>query len=113
MINCKNCNKEIDNPRQNQIWCCDNCRKKYGRAYNASSIKIHNEEFDQIMDWKLADDLSQEYIKPVEWIKRSIKACREAGESPQYFIDRYLDKKDIPKNLEVEKQSLIIQRGML
>ena len=55
-------------------------------------------------DWELAQSLADEYTRPVEWIKRSIRACREAGESPQYFIDRYLIKTGIELNQTVDQE---------
>ncbi len=40
---------------------------------------------------------------PLEWVRRGIAACRDAGVEPQYFIDRYLHRKPIPMDVTVDK----------
>jgi len=82
------------------------CDTPTGGAYTASSIVImgaseciSNPKFD----WEWAEDLAHEFTRPSAWIKRGFLACREAGVSPEYFIDRYLHRKLIPKNIEVDQ----------
>ncbi len=78
-----------------------------GGSYEATNIVILREP-DRIdnpnFDWELSQSLADKYTRPVEWIKRSIRACREAGESPQYFIDRYLIKTGIEMNQSVDQE---------
>ena len=81
------------------------CNTPPVRAYTAANIVImgaSDRMSNPMFDWELAEDLAHEIIRPVEWIKRGIWACREAGVSPQYFIDRYLYRKDIPMNKHVD-----------
>ncbi len=73
--------------------------------YTADSIRIKtaDERFlDPTYDWELAESLAVEYGKPKTWISRSIQACRDAGASPQYFIDRYILKKPIPMDESID-----------
>ena len=82
------------------------CDTPAGGAYTASSIMIMgvSESISNPMfDWELAEDLAREFTRPAVWIKRSFLACREAGISPEYFIDRYLLKKPTPINREVDQ----------
>ena len=102
-VQCPQCGKEVLTTAHNRKWCSDKCRKQYKREYNAGSITYHEETFDPIMDWKHAEDLADKYTVPVEWVKRGIKYCRESSESPQYFVDRYLEHKDIPMNIEIDR----------
>ena len=62
-----------------------------------------------MFDWELAEDLAHEFTRPVEWIKRGILACREAGITPLYFIDRYLLRKSLLMNKDVDQASRAIQ----
>ena len=80
-----------------------------GHAYTASSIAILSDIeriSDPTFDWELAQQLAGDFCRPVEFIERGILACREAGISPEYFIDRYLLKKPIPMNEEVHRVAL-------
>ena len=65
-----------------------------------------------MFDWELSQRLADKFTRPVEWIKRSIRACREAGESPQYFIDRYLIKTGTEMNQSVDQEFRDKLRGM-
>ncbi len=129
MSECAICSEIIPRPKRGPVGktCSNACRKKLSRkgktcdihtkalktcdtppggAYTASNIVIMGEpeRFDNPMfDWELAEDLAHEFTRPVEWIKRSFLACREAGVSPEYFIDRYLLKKPTPINWEVDQ----------
>ncbi len=90
-------------PQANPLRTCDTLPEC---AYTASSIVIMGASeriSNPMFDWELAEDLAHEFTRPVEWIKRSILACREAGVSPQYFIDRYLIKKPTPMNKDVDE----------
>ena len=87
----------------------------YKQPYEAKNIVILREP-DRMQnpnfDWELAQSLADKFTRPVEWIKRSIRACREAGESPQYFIDRYLIKTGIEMNQSVDQEFRDKLRGM-
>jgi hypothetical protein len=75
-------------------------------AYTASSIAILSDTeriSNPTFDWELAQQLAGDFCRHVEFIERSILACREAGVSPEYFIDRYLLLKPIPMNEEVDQ----------
>ena len=72
------------------------------RAVNIHILDPSEVGLDPRFDWELAFNLAEEFIRPVQWIKRGILACREAGVSPQYFIDRYLHKKPVPMNRHVD-----------
>ncbi len=125
---CVVCSHDIPKPKRGPIGktCSNSCRKRLSRAkpvtpranslktcdtppehaYTASSIVILGASeciSNPMFDWELAEDLAHEFTCPVEWIKRSILACREAGVSPKYFIDRYLLQKPIPINKEVDQ----------
>jgi len=54
-------------------------------------------------DWEWAEELAHEFTRPAAWINRGFRACREAGVSPEYFIDRYLHRKLIPMNTAVDQ----------
>jgi hypothetical protein len=85
------------------------CDTPSAGAYAASNIVILDASermSNPMFDWELAEDLAHEFTRPVEWIKRSISACREAGVSPEYFIDRYILRKSIPMNEEVHRVAL-------
>ena len=93
-------------------FCSDKCRKANSRKYTSENIKVleHSDmHLDPRFDWKLIENLSKDYCKDVEFIKRGIESCRNAGVSPNYFIDRYLKLIDIPINKEVNKQSKLMQ----
>ena len=125
---CVMCHEVIPRPKRGPIGttCSGNCRKRLSRKlkpvtplatisktcdtpattpYTASSIAILSDsdrKSNPMFDWELAEDLAHEIIRPVVWIKRGILACRESGVSPQYFIDRYLYRRDIPMNKHVD-----------
>jgi len=79
-----------------------------GGAYGAKNIVILREPDrmeNPMFDWELSQRLADEYTRPVEWIKRGILACRGAGVTPQYFIDRYLLRIPLPMNKDVDQAS--------
>jgi hypothetical protein len=137
-VNCVICNKPVPKPKRGPVGktCSNACKQKLYRAkpvtpqtqtqktrntpviqaYTASNIRIlsGSERFaSPAFDWGLAEDLAHEFNKPVEWIERSIRACREAGVSPQYFIDRYLKKLPISIDREVDECSREIQKELM
>lgn len=79
--------------------------------YNTSNIIILSEsEAIQTMPWLKAESLSSQYNKDVGFVGRGLLACRNAGVSEQYFIDRYFkDDKTIPFDRDVDYQSRLIQ----
>ena len=93
-------------PKANPLETCDT---PSAGAYAASNIVILGASeriSDPMFDWELAEDLAHEFNRPVEWVRRGNLACREAGVSPEYFIDRYILKKPIPMNEEVDRVAL-------
>lgn len=80
-------------------------------SYDASNIHVLKEHdmANPMFDWVLIDALSVKYNRDKEWIARSIAACREAGVSPKYFIDRYLERTGSPLNIDVDTTSRSIQ----
>jgi len=126
---CDICGGGIPKPKRGPVGktCSNACRKKLsrigntcdihtnalktcdtspGEAYTASNIVIKGASeciSNPMFDWELAEDLAHEFIRPAAWIKRGFLACREAGVSLEYFIDRYLHRKLIPMNIEVDQ----------
>ena len=125
---CVVCDKPMINRKggRQRKTCGDACKKRLSRSrivtpvtktltnrdkgsctpYNASNIVImgtSDRMSNPIFDWDLAENLAREHNRPVEWIQRSILACREAGVSPQYFIDRYILMSPIPMNKAVDQ----------
>jgi len=67
--------------------------------YTAESIRILDAgEACQRFAWLDAEALATRYRRPVAWISRGLEACRRAGVDRQYFVDRYLEKRDVPRN---------------
>lgn len=58
--------------------------------YSEADIVIHDQPLDPRFDWRLAESWAETYHRPVEWLKRAIFSCREAGVCPTYIRDRYL-----------------------
>ena len=126
---CDMCGGGIPKPKRGPVGktCSNACRKKLSRetktcdihtealktcdtppggAYTASSIVIMGASeciSNPMFDWESAEDLAHEFTRPSAWIKRGFLACREAGVSPEYFIDRYLHRKLIPMNTAVDQ----------
>lgn len=111
---CINCNKDfIENKHSTgQKFCSIKCKNQYN--YNSKSIKVLKDKeliTDPRFDWKLSEDLSIQYNKPIEWIKRGLLSCRNAGVEIDYFINKYLLKQDIEINKEVIRESILINRN--
>ena len=67
--------------------------------YTADSIRIlDHSEACQRFGWLDAETLAARYRRPAQWIARGLEACRRAGVDRQYFIDRYLEHKPVPRN---------------
>ena len=124
---CVICGEIIRKPKRGPLGktCSNSCKQKLYRskpvtplpqvsktrntspegAYNAVNIVILS-EYDRLsnpmFDWELAEELAHEFTRSIDFVKRGILACREAGVSPQYFIDRHLHKKPIPMNKHVD-----------
>ena len=84
----------------------ETCYKCSGGPYTSSSITVLSDSevrSDPKFDWEWAQALAQEYCRHPGWIERGIAACHEAGVDPQYFIDRYLLRKPLPMNEEVDE----------
>ena len=139
MTECAICSEVIPRPKRGPVGktCSNACRKKLSRkgktcdtllqlsktcdtppggAYTASNIVIMGEPeriCNPMFDWELAEDLAHEFTRPAEWIKRSFLACREAGVSPEYFIDRYLLRIPLPMNKDVDQASRTIWAGTI
>lgn len=126
---CDMCGADIPKPKRGSVGktCSSACRQKLSRtgktcdihtkalktcdtppggAYTASNIVIMGASeriSNPMFDWEWAEELAHEFTRPSAWIKRGFLACREAGVSPEYFIDRYLHRKLIPMNTEVDQ----------
>lgn len=77
--------------------------------YNAKSIRILSAKDIQGFDWNRARQVADDYNKPIEFVSRGFEACRLAGLSPDWFINKYLEKEAIPDNpefLEIYKDLL-------
>lgn len=82
------------------------CYTRSDGSYTSSSIAVLSDSevrSDPKFDWEWAQALAQEYCRNPEWIERGIAACHEVGVDPQYFIGRYLLRKPIPMNKEVDE----------
>ena len=51
------------------------------------------------------EELAREFNRDAGWIERGLEACERAGVSHQYFVDRYLLKKDVPFHEGVDAAS--------
>lgn len=97
----------------------DYCSKKCANAsrYTSANIKVLPD--DEIVNnkkflWAKASALAEQYIKPSDWIYRSLLACTLAEVPHQYFIDKYLlNISDIPLNDNVSEYSKLIQCGVV
>lgn len=67
--------------------------------YTADSIRIldHSEATHRFA-WLDVETLATHYRRPVAWISRGLEACRRAGVDRDYFVDRYLERRDVPRN---------------
>ena len=74
-------------------------------SYTAKNIIIRKDLVsDPIFDWVTIERWAKEYNTPVEWIRRAIRACREAGVGIEYVEDKYLRKYDFLYSTEIEKK---------
>ncbi len=72
--------------------------------YTAESIRIlDHSEAAQRFAWLDVETLATRYRRPAAWIARGLEACRRAGVDRQYFVDRYLEKRDVPRNPIVDE----------
>lgn len=80
--------------------------------YNAANIKLpSDEELLKQTPWLMAGTLANEYDRDQAFIERGIEACQLAGESVDYFINRYLKgDRTIPENKEVSVISMELQK---
>lgn len=80
--------------------------------YTASSIKVLDKLSidDATNDWVLIPHLADKYGKDEGCVRRAVKACREAGVSVSYYVDRYCKRLGIPIHDGVNAASMIIQR---
>ncbi|HGJ5885470.1 hypothetical protein [Arsenophonus nasoniae] len=72
-------------------------------TYNAKSIRILNEDEIKQFDWHWAEKLAHEHILPIDWVKRGFEASRRLGLEPDFFVNKYILKQDLPKNDEFEQ----------
>lgn len=74
-------------------------------GYTAASIRIlKREEVAQRFEWAAIGALAAQFQRPVVWIERGFAACQAAGVSPDYFVEKYLEGRDLPKNDAVDYQ---------
>jgi len=72
-------------------------------TYNASDIKILREHELDVFPWHEIETLAEKHKKDVDWVRRGFEACYQIGMSPQFFIDKYILKHDLPKSVELEQ----------
>jgi len=89
---------------------CNNQRRKDYTARKAEEV-LANEPVIVLVPESEFDpqELASTYDRDVDWIKRSLMACRNAGTSEKYFVDRYLKKLDIPFDKDVDYQARLVQ----
>jgi len=123
MTKCVVCGEPIFSSRKGVKYCNQNCTQKaYDRKRAASTKKSESDdavnhdaskvvkEFN-LNNWDKATILAEEYKKDIQFIQRSLEACRLAEVPESYFIDRYLKgDKSIPLNEEVNVISLKLQK---
>jgi hypothetical protein len=74
-------------------------------AYTAASIRIlQPDEIIHRFEWAAIGSLAAQYQRPAAWIERGFAACQAAGVSVDYFVERYLEKREVPRNDAVEHQ---------
>ena len=72
-------------------------------AYDEHSIRVMSaDEIEQRFDWLRLENLAKEHRLPVDWVRRGFEACWRLGIGPDYFIDRYIFKRDVPPVPEFE-----------
>jgi len=69
-------------------------------SYTATNIQILDNPAEEFT-WLKAEELAKKYKKNVEWVRRGLMACEQVGIPSQFFIDKYLEDKDLPKNEEM------------
>lgn len=81
-------------------------------SYTAADIRVlEPQEVVERFTWARIGELCDRYNRPAEWIERGFEACSRAGVDPEaYFVPRYLQKLDLPRNLEVEVAFVELQR---
>ncbi|PAV02680.1 hypothetical protein CBG25_09480 [Arsenophonus sp. ENCA] len=72
-------------------------------TYDAKSIRILREDEIKRFDWHWAEELAHEHILPLDWVKRGFEASRRLGIEPDFFVNKYILKQDLPKNDEFEQ----------
>ena len=73
-------------------------------AYTASSIRIlETTEIIQRFSWARVAELAERYRKPADWISRGLEACRRAGVGDEYFVQRYLQRLPVPRDVAVDE----------
>ncbi|EGI23631.1 hypothetical protein ECKG_05047 [Escherichia coli TA206] len=72
-------------------------------AYDENSIRVMSaDEIEQRFGWLRLENLAKEHHLPVDWVRRGFEACWRLGIEPDYFIDRYIFKRDVPQVPEFE-----------
>ena len=73
------------------------------KPYDASSIRVlRADEIASRFEWVHIADLAKKYARPEEWIERGFRACEHAGVSPDYFVERYLEKAGVDFREDVD-----------
>ena len=104
---CVICGNEF-NAREGALTCSVKCRVAHHREaakkpYDASSIRVLKpDEIASRFEWVHIADLAKKYARPEEWIERGFRACEHAGVSPDYFVERYLEKTGVDFREDVD-----------
>ncbi len=81
-------------------------------TYNASDIRIlEPAEVNERFTWARVAALADQYRKPAAWIGRGLEACRRAGIDDAYFVERYLQRLDIPRHDGADEAMRDLVRG--
>lgn len=71
--------------------------------YDASCIEILDvEDVRARWFWAKAGELATRFNRPESWIRRGLTACEAAGVPHDYFVDRYLKRLSVPRDMTVD-----------
>jgi len=70
--------------------------------YDETSIKVLSyESASEAFPWLKIEELSRLYSVPLECVQRGFEASFQLGISPDFYINKYILKQDLPINKEL------------
>jgi len=70
--------------------------------YDETSIKVlSHESASEAFPWLKIEELSRLYDVPLECVQRGFEASFQLGISPDFYINKYVLKQDLPVNKEL------------